>query len=231
MRLMHPLFSEPIVFSENRIPVLVIENPVVFRNMTAELVGQGEGEDGQYVLSVNYSPIDASGHINVILDFVHLKEVEKRLQTKAINALLKTARESLAQEIHSLTMEIRKFLSVLAACAEFPAAYEESENIQEILKAMNFHVDLEGLPAHEAVYEQMSLMESVSKNQLYVLVNAKSFFSEQELRQLYQMTTYRKMRLFMLEAQETKRITDFETVTVFDRDLCEIKLAEEGEIG
>ena len=108
--------------------------------------------------------------------------------------------------------------------------YEESENVSEILKAMNFRVDLEGLSAHEAIYEQMNLIETVSKNQLYVLVNAKAFFSMEELRQLYDMAAYRKMRLLLMEASVSYIIKDYEAVTVFDNDLCEIKLAKEEDI-
>ena len=121
-------------------------------------------------------------------------------------------------------------MSKLVNLADFPAAYEESENTMEILKAMDFHVDLEGLRANEAIYEQMNLVESVSKNQLYVLVNAKTFLSEEELGQLYQMVTYRKMRLLMLESGNPYRMDEFESVTIFDKDLCEIKLAGEEEI-
>ena len=39
----------------------------------------------------------------------------------------------------------------LAALADFPVGYEQSENLQEVLKAMDFHVDLSDLESHEAL--------------------------------------------------------------------------------
>lgn len=120
---------------------------------------------------------------------IHISEIgvlmlEKRIQTKAINVLIKHAREQLSKEIHNLSFEIRLFLSKFANLADFPASYDDTENLSELLKAFNFHVETENLPACEALYEQMNIIHQLYDKQVFVLANAKAYFAEEELRKL-----------------------------------------------
>ena len=134
-------------------------------------------------------------------------------------------------EIHQLSIEIRTFLSKLAALSDFPATYEESENLTELLKAMDFRVELSGLSSVEALYEQICLVHRLAKNQLFVLVNAKSFFSSEELASLYKMTTYNKINLMLLESHIPQIVKEYESVTLFDKDLCELTLENPANFG
>lgn len=231
MKLMHPLFSNPIAFRENCIPVLVLENPLALRKLTAELIRQSECGEGQFVLSQRDMPLDCASHLNVLLDFIHVETVDKRIQTKAINSLLRSAQEMLTQETCRFTLILQEYLGKLANLAEFPVDYDHSENLSALLKAMDFRIDLGGMPSCEALYEQLALLHRLSKDQCFVLVNAKSFFSSEELAQLYQMTQYLKMHLLMLESHTSNPIHPFENVILFDADLCELHLDSTDEIG
>ena len=51
MKLAHSLFDTPIVFKENRVNILVIENKRELANMIYELIDCSEGVGGRYVLS------------------------------------------------------------------------------------------------------------------------------------------------------------------------------------
>ena len=82
MKLVHPLLSSPIQFPENCVPVLVIENSVIFRKVVTELVRQSEGEDGSFVFSVNDRCMDCSDHINVFHDYIHLQEIDKKFRQR-----------------------------------------------------------------------------------------------------------------------------------------------------
>lgn len=231
MKLMHPLFSAPIPFQENVIPVLVIENPIAFRKLATDLVRQSEGTSGEFVLSIQDKPVDCAGHLNVFYDYCHLGTLEKRMQTRALNALIRNVYETMPQETFRFSQIIQEYLGRLATLAEYPVAYEQSENLNALLKAMDFHVDLEGLPACEALYEQMSLIHRLTKGQCFALINAKSFLSMEELHNLYKMTQYQKMNLMLLESRAPKPLSAQEKVILFDEDLCEIVLDSRDEMG
>lgn len=66
------------------------------------------------------------------------------------------------------------------------------------------------------------------KHQCFVLVHAKSCFSEEELGKLYEMALYEKWKLMLLEAHGRESILPIEQQWIFDRDLCELFL-EDGQ--
>ena len=127
-------------------------------------------------------------------------------------------------------MTIQEYLGKLATLAEYPVAYEQSENLVALLKAMEFRIDLEGLPACEALYEHLALIHRMAKNQCFVLINAKIFFSQEELRQLYKMTQYQKMNVMLLENHAFSPLEQLEEIVLFDEDLCELSLDSRDEM-
>ena len=229
MKLVHPLLSEPICFSENSIPVLVLENPAAFRRITSELIRQSEGESGDFILSINDKPVECADHMNVFFDYAHLDSVEKRIQTKALNSFIRSTQETMADETYRLSLAIKEYLAKLATLSDHPVSYEQGENLIALLKAMEFRVDLAGLSPCEALYEQIVLVHSLSKWQCFVLINAYSFFTAEELAQLYKMAQYQKISLMLLENHASKYRNGCEKVILFDEDMCELRLDFEGE--
>ena len=225
---MHSLFSEPILFPENKIQVLVLENPQVFRRLASELVQQSEGHEGEFILSRNDVCMDCADHINVFFDFLHRQEMEKRLQTKLVAALLKNAQEILAKESFELGQSIQAYLGKLATIADFPVSYEQTENLSALLKAMDFHVDFNGLSVCEAVYEHIAALNGLLKSQCFVLIHAHEYFSSEELISLYNMAHYRKIPLLLLESHLHEAL-EMEEIRLFDKDMCELTLAERQE--
>ena len=94
---------------------------------------------------------------------------------------------------------------------------------------MEFRVDLSDLPAFEALYERMALIDGLAKHQCFVLVNARAYFSAEELTKLYAMARYRKLALLMIESHISSPLPG-EDIRLFDADLCELTLDSEDEI-
>lgn len=224
MKLMHPLFSAPVCFAENHIQVLTVEHAPTFRELVLELTAQMEDYDGRFVLSESDQILDCGQCLHVIADYAHISEPDKRMQNKLIAALLNDAQEELAEETTLLCRDIQQYLGKLAALADYPVAYEQSENLAALLKAMEFRVELDGLPVSEALYEHIALYHRMMKNQCFILVHAKAFFSEEELMNLYKMAKYQKWNLLLLESHTYEKRLEGEQHRLFDKDLCELFL-------
>lgn len=136
----------------------------------------------------------------------------------------------MAHETFQLSLIIQEYFGKLATLAEYPVAYEQSENLAALLKAMEFRIDLQDLPACEALFEHMALIHRLSKNQCFVLINARCFFSANELLQLYKMAQYQKMNLMLLESHAFEPLKEIEEVILFDEDLCELNLDPHSEM-
>ena len=229
MKLAHPLFSTPIRFREDRVQVLALEAPEAFRKLVAEIAAQSEGGEGAFVLSRDDACLKIEDHIHVIFDFIHPQALEKKVQSKAIAALIQEAHETLTVETLQFSQAVQAYLGKLAALADYPVAFAQSENLPELLKAMEFRVDLSDLPAFEALYERMALIDGLTKHQCFALVNARAYFSAEELKKLYAMARYRKLAMLMIESRIDAPLPD-EDIRLFDADLCELTLDSEGEI-
>ena len=226
MKIMHPLFSDPIVFQENRVQILVVENPAVFRAMMLDLIAQSEGRDGEFILSKSDHLLDCNDCLHAVYDYAHLEKFEKKTQSRWIASVLHTAQENMAKETYDLSLAIQQYLGKLATLVDSPMEYEESNNLAAILKAMDVHVNLEGLSFSEALYEHLSLHHRLLKNQCLVLIQARSILSKDELMKLYKMASYEKWNLLLLESTLHEKINEFEKYRLFDHDLCELILEE-----
>ena len=94
---------------------------------------------------------------------------------------------------------------------------------------MEFRIDLSDLPICEALYERMAFIDGLAKHQCFALVNARAYFSAEELKKLYAMARYRKLTLLMIESHINAPLPD-EDIRLFDADLCELTLDSSDEI-
>ena len=93
-----------------------------------------------------------------------------------------------------------------------------------MLKAMAFWVDFDDLDLPEAIYEHIALYHRLLKDQCFVLVHAKAYLTAEELDRLYSMAQYQKWELLLLEAHFNENVLEPEQHTLFDADLCELRL-------
>ena len=82
MRLAHPLLSSPLHWKEGRVPVWVIEAPETFRSMVFMLSEQAQGEEGDFVLSLDYETLDCAEHVHVLRDLMCLSLDDRKLQNR-----------------------------------------------------------------------------------------------------------------------------------------------------
>ena len=223
MRLVHPLLSAPIHWAENQIPVLIMEDPRIFREMVFDLSMQAVGEDGPFVLSLNYEPLECTEHLQVIRDYVSLPLDDRKLQSRFQAVLHETVRETLQQETDQLDRMIGDYLRSVAATMDYPVSFSGGEYALPLLKAVKCQPVLDGDSPLEQLMQYFELYAGLTKNPVFVLVSAKSYFDDEELGQIYRMANYQKWKMLLLENRSTERLP-WETSYIIDWHLCEIRL-------
>ena len=228
MKLMHPLFSAPLCLREDAVSVLTIESPAAYRAIVTDLALQEEGEQGALVLSRDGEILDCAEHLHVVRDFVHLQPAGKRIAHRLQAELLRAAREEMTGETESLFQNLRTWLGRLSMCVDFPTSFREQEDVAALLKAFAFGVDLTGLSPCEALIERLSIASQLLGDLCLVLVQAKRWFTPEEMDQIYRTARYQKWRLLLVESQAGERRLGEEHL-LLDQDLCELR-SEGGEI-
>ena len=79
----------------------------------------------------------------------------------------------------------------------------------------------------EALAEYIGLYHRLLKNQCFVLIHAKEFFTTKELRQIYALAQYQKWHLLLLESCTCKERLAEEVHLLFDSDFCELTLEKD----
>ncbi|NLC72558.1 MAG: type II-A CRISPR-associated protein Csn2 [Ruminococcaceae bacterium] len=223
MRIVHPLLFEPILFEENKIPIWVIENRTVFRQIVFDLVLLSEGGNGDCVLSKNFDKLSCKDCLHVIYDFFHLEPSGKKLINAFQSIINRTLQDELLQESNDLNQQISAFLSNLSSLLIQPTCFAEGDLIPLLLKAVQFRLWVDGDSPAEKLISYIEILCSLLKNQCIVLVNAKSYFSDDELLSLYKMSMYQKWNILLLEPLQPEEPLENEKYYILDRDLCEIR--------
>lgn len=224
MRLMHPLLSDPIRFTENSVPVLVAENPLAFRRLVFDLHSSSEGDGGETVLSLNYNKLECKEYLQVIMNFFALDPDGRRLSNAFQSVLLRTVKEELSVETYALNEAISDYLAALSSALQQTSSFTQQDFLPPLLKAIHFRPYVEQVQPLEQLIQYIQLHNSLLGNMCFVLINAKCFFTAEELKEFYKIATYQKWHLLLLEATDTTDRNEEEVYYIIDRDLCEIRL-------
>lgn len=229
MRLSHPLLSEPIHWKEGQIPVLIVEAQQTFRQFVFMLSGQAQGEEGDFVLSLNYETLDCAEHLHVIRDYAYLSPDDRRLQNRFQAHLQWSVREELAESTQQLQQHIGEYLQQVDETLIYPVSFTEGEYVIPLLKALKCQPMLDGSNELEKLIQYIELYSGLMKEQCFVLVNAHIYFSDAELSELYKMTAYEKWNLLLLEQQVNSPLPT-EDICILDESLCELRLDLNSEV-
>lgn len=224
MRLMHSLLSEPIHFVENKIPVWIIENEIAYRQVVFDLMTQSEGEEGDVILSLRYEKLACKDHLLVISDYFHLEPTSRKLTSAFQLVLHQTVQDELQRESMALNEAITEYLHILSAAMELPTGFSSEDYLLPLLKAIRFLPNVEDGSPVERLIQYIELHTSLLKDQCIVLVNAKAYFSGQELKDLYKIALYQKWRILLLEPSLRGGRINEENCYITDSDFCELRI-------
>lgn len=219
MTLAYPLLAEPILFAENKVSVLVIENATELRSVLLLLQRQCSGDKGEFVLAEDGTPMEFSRVAVLVTDPFSLEFDSRKLLTKLTQEAC-TAAEEFADNFHRIMVELNELGSKISLQLGFEAAFSAVESQDDLIKLMGFRVDTESLSFAEQVLEFVKLQRSFCGKKLVIFYNLKSVLSESELCSLYQSVRYEKLNLLLIESELRKQQKEFENTIVVDKDLC-----------
>lgn len=222
MMLTYPLLTDPIVFQENKIPVLTVENPSAYRSMVLDLIQQCSGRQGQFILSKNFEPLDLSRETELITDVFHLDCENKKIITQLQTAATNIAEQDFAQEVYSILHKIQELLAQLTYHTDAEVQFENNLTICDLLKLSSFKPDYESLSFSEKLLQYIDLSAKFLKKRLFIILNLKSCMTPHELHLFYQAILYKKHQILLLEPYYRQMESEIEQNHIIDNDLCEI---------
>lgn len=221
MKLIHPLISTPIVFEENKINILVIEDQKVFAGIIIELMNQINGFDGNFVLSSNLKELELEKTTDILIDLFSLDLNQKKIINKVYNQLKATSIEEYI-DLTYLLGEILKYIEKITLTTQHPLIYSQDIDVAGIFKLADLRIETSYVSIIEKLINYLSIMQEFNNTSLFILINLKSYFSTEEMQCLYQHILYNKLNVLLLENTVREGRSPQENYRIIDMDLCEL---------
>lgn len=223
MKLVHPELGNALIFEENIINVVTIENKPFFVKIVQSLMLQCSGEDGEFILSNENKELDISKLCTVIVDPFNfningkhiLNKVYTQLKTLAVN-------EDHYLETNKLKTNLYSYFDSLLFDCDIPLVYQDDFDIVMLFKMMDIHIDPTGTKLIDRLIDYIAIMTDILNIECFFFVNLKQFLSYEELSSLYQFIQYAKVAVVLFEGSFTENKHNCEKHYIIDTDLCEI---------
>ncbi len=220
MKLVYGEMGHVLTFEAGYAVELVVENRTMFRRMVNDFYLQLDGLSGGFVLSVEEKPVEISRSADMVTQFAPFDINRKSLLTKLCSFLERQAQlpeyymESLQllDRMELLVERLSEGLSVELQCGKLA--------IGPILRAIGIEISEEGKGDLERLFDYMNLVRDLDRDRLFVLVNARTFFPDEEMRLFLKTVCAHDFKLLLLESTASPSLPDLKRY-VIDEDLCE----------
>ncbi len=223
MMIMHSVFSTPIHFDENQINILVVEHPKALTDMLLTLLKQSEGDDGSFVLSENYTPLDFAKEAEIVISPFEIDINQRKILTKLHQKLTSLA---IGEENFLKTKELMRchseYLGELLQQADYHLSFCDEFDVANLFKLADIRINTDSRNLIESLTDYLTIYAELCKTSCFIFVNLKSYLSDEELLDLYQFIQYKKLNILLIESIYRKQISPIEKIRVIDADMCEI---------
>lgn len=221
MKLVHPEIVQIIDFQCGCVNELIIENQQFFRAFIEDINLGIAGFSSKIQLSLKDKPVDLSKYALVITEYAPLQLNKKTLITKIIQSLEKEAlNESNYVETMEIIAQIERYL--LGLTLSLPCEIEFGKiSIGVLIKAMSPEIVESGKTTIEKLFDFMELVRELEKDKVYVLVNIRSYISDDEMESFLSTALSHDHKILLVESQARNKLAMTKRL-IIDKDLCEI---------
>ena len=223
MMLAHPMFSKIIDFKNEMINILIIENQKFLTQLIEDIINQTNGENGDFVLSEDFIPLDMQKHLEIIIDFFNLDINNKKVLTSIYNKIKKIAYDDENYlKTENFKTEAFNYIETLINQTEYPLILDVQFDISGLLKLFDVKIEINSNTFLEKIIDYMSVLYEFLNRKCIVFVNLMSYLDISEIELLYKEIQYKKYNVLFIENSFRTKIGEYENIYIIDEDMCEI---------
>lgn len=220
MKLVYRDIGHVLRFDGGYVNELVIENKKMFFDMVNNMGMQADGLHGDCVLSIGDKPVEFSKYADLTVQFAPFQVNRKNLLTKLYAALEKKALTSenymktgeLLGELENYMFQLSEELPFEINCSKLA--------IGPIIRALSPEIEESGKSVLEKIFTYMELVRELDRDKLFVMINMRSYFSDEKMEKFTESACLHDFRVLLLENFASPRLK-YTKRFVVDADLCE----------
>lgn len=209
--------------AENQVNVLVAESPQFFAHLIQVFYEEKQSSTGRLVLSEKDKILSLSKTMEIIVNPFCVDPNERRIMQKLYQELCAETQEDFFIKTGELHSCIVSYLEELSVSVPYHVTFDIEENVPNLLKAYNVRLETDGVSLLERLVEYLKLLHQLCKIQVVIFVNLKTYFSQDELEELYKFAFYEKLFFVLIENTEKPKLKE-EKICIIDTDGCIINL-------
>ena len=226
MKLIHEDLSNEIIFEENKVNLLIVENKEKFVEFIQEIIKQIDGEYGKFSLFEENNELKINDKIDIIKDIFDLNLNNKKVLNKVYHELEKLSVDAeFLLETKNMENSLLKYIYYLVENYDYPLEIIEEIDLKEIFKLFSVKLSLCFSNKIEEILEYIDLVSKIFKKEIFILINFHIFLENKDIVVLYRECFYKKIKLLFVENQKPDIINNEEKLFIIDNDLCEINLS------
>ena len=217
----HINIEMPITIRDDRIQLLIVENPQQFYTFVRELECQCEGGVGGFVASTQGVDMSIPKSATMLSDFFHFDLNDKKLLNLLYKKLEQLSYGDLIHDYNTSNAHLVTYLENLAYHIPFSLEYEEPQpadyfKSSGIRFAQNYDTLLEKIICY------INILLELKPFEFLIFVNLKSILDDDSLSQLYSHCEREKVGLLLIEDCKRRELIASERALIITEDLCEI---------
>lgn len=220
MKLAYPELSSVLETNPPGVQTLVVESPVFLREFLLDISGQMQGEEGRAALSENNTVLEFSKYAELMDDPIGFELNRKTLLNRIAAAMEREAFEpDNFMETEKVLRDTELLLDRLAFSFPCDVVYSKL-SISSLIRAVGLELRDEYDDLLERMIDYMELVREFDRDKLFITVNLRSFFSDNEVSAFIDTVLSHEFRVLMLESHDAALLPNERRLTV-DADLCE----------
>ena len=223
MKLVYTELEKQLVFQENTVQVVVVENKPLFRKMLDDFNKQVEGKEGGFTLSADNKILRLDKEAALVLNPFNLEINSRKALTGLYNELGKLGiNEENYLKTCKIKGQIAEYAYDLLSRVDYALEFQDDFCLQNLFKALEVQFEAGDGDFLEQIVAYMDVCCKFQKVKVLAFANLKTYVTDVELQELYKEAFYRKLHLLLLENSVGEALEN-EVASIVDADLCLIK--------
>lgn len=222
MKLINTMFDLEIEMNENEVCILSVESPVAYRKVLNDIWSQCNGYEGSFILSENNKELKIQKNVGYIYDPFAINLNDKKILSKLYQELSAQSEEMLQEDSILLRKMLIGYFDKLINTVPYDIIYKFDFEMLALIKALEIQIDTTEEKFIEKITQYMRVMQQLCGVNIFICLNLKYYFTEEELKLLYESVYYNKIHLIIIESIHTPHVHG-EKCWILDKDLCIIE--------
>lgn len=204
--------------------VLVVEDKACFSKLLSNLWRQQHGDLGNVLVSKRERTLRFDKSCEVIMNPFDLDFNSRKVLGVIYDELEESGEEAQFEYLSQINRDIVLLLDALEKETDYPLSFDLELDLKGLLKLYHVRVDADEEEPLPAMVSYINLLRKVTSLQLVVFVNLKTYFSKQQILELYQACRYEEVAVLDIESFDFGKEIEFEKYIISDQDLCLIEV-------